>query len=87
MIPTLFISGSPSMAQVRGLPPGTAWLTCTWLLRGWRIITSIGLSLLENNLVNINKRVRVSPGNILAHMQEALVGVIHNNLDKKLIKS
>ena len=74
------------MAQVRGLAPGTAWLTCTWLLRGWRIITSIGLSLL-NNLVNINKRVRVSPGNILAHMQKALVGVIHNNLNKKLIKS
>ena len=38
------MSGSPVMVQVRELALGTAWLTCTWLLRGCRISTSIGLS-------------------------------------------
>ena len=42
---TLFISASPSMAQVSGLAPGTAWLTWIWLFRGSLIITSIGLFL------------------------------------------
>ena len=42
---TLLMSGSPSMFQVRGLAPGTAWLTCIWLFLGCLIITSIELIL------------------------------------------